>query len=205
MRAAGAKEAKARKYLPHLQAVCEEYSINTPQRVAGFLSQIGHESAGFAVLTENLNYNVNALLTKFGRHRISEVDARRFGRATGQRANKEAIANTLYGGEWGRINLGNTLPGDGWRFRGRGLKQATGRDNYRRCGIALGVDFITHPDRLALPVNATRSAGWFWGANDLNRLADLGNVRAMTRAINGGAIGLEQRTALYNAGLEALT
>jgi putative chitinase len=176
--------------------------ITTPRRIAGFLSQIGHESAGFTTLTENLNYSVEALLSEFGRHRISEADARKVGRTPYQKANQEAIANLIYGGKWGAENLGNTEPGDGAKFIGRGLKQLTGRDNHRRCGIALGEDFITNPERLLMPVNAALSAGWFWESRGLNRLADLGDVKGMTKLINGGDKGLARRIALYRDGLE---
>jgi putative chitinase len=200
-RATGAKAADAEKFLPFLQGTCKAYDITSPRRIAGFLSQIGHESAGLRVLTENLNYSVEALLTLFGRHRISEADARRHGRNRIQPAHPEAIATLIYGGEWGRKHLGNTEPGDGWRFRGRGLKQLTGRDNYKRCGDAIGEDFINQPDRLLMPVNAALSAGWFWKTHKLNELADAGDVRAMTKVVNGGANGLPERQALYAQGL----
>ena len=204
VRASGARPAEAEKFLPFIQGTCKAFDITTPKRIAGFLSQIGHESAGFSQLTENLNYSADALLTMFGRHRISEADARRVGRTPYQKANPEAIANLIYGGDWGRKNLGNTEPGDGWKFRGRGLKQLTGRDNYKRCGVALGEDFISNPDRLLMPVNATLSAGWFWESNGLNRLADIGDVQGMTKIINGGQNGLSMRAALYHNGLEVL-
>ncbi len=200
-RATGAKVADAEKYLPFLQGTCKAYDITSPKRIAGFLSQIGHESAGLQVLTENLNYSVDALLSIFGRHRISEADARKHGRTRQQAAHPEAIANIIYGGAWGKRWLGNTEPGDGWKYRGRGLKQLTGRDNYRRCGDAIGEDFVTYPDRLLLPVNAALSAGWFWSVNGLNTVADLGDVPRMTKLINGGANGLSERQALYTKGL----
>lgn len=201
-KATGARPAEAEKFLPFLQGTCKAYAITSPQRIAGFLSQIGHESAGLTRLTENLNYSAQALLQLFGRHRISEADARRHGRTPYQQANEEAIANSLYGGPWGLENLGNTQPGDGWRFRGRGLKQLTGRANYGRCGQALGEDFINHPERLLMPVNAALSAGWFWSAHGLNELADRGDVPSMTRRINGGTHGLTERQALYAKGME---
>lgn len=200
-RATGAKVADAEKYLPFLQGTCKAYDITSPKRIAGFLSQIGHESAGLQVLTENLNYSVDALLSIFGRHRISEADARKHGRTWQQAAHPEAIANIIYGGEWGKRWLGNTESGDGWKYRGRGLKQLTGRDNYRRCGDAIREDFINYPDRLLLPVNAALSAGWFWSVNGLNAVADLGDVPRMTKLINGGANGLSERQALYTKGL----
>lgn len=202
VRASGARQAEAEKFLPFLQGTCKAYDITSPRRIAGFLSQIGHESAGFTRLTESLDYSVEGLLSAFGRRRISEEQARRYGRTPLQKAHQQAIADTVYGGEWGRKHLGNTEQGDGWRFRGRGLKQLTGRDNYRRCGVALAEDFITDPDRLLLPINAALSAGWFWSINGLNAAADRGDVHAMTKIINGGVNGLDKRAALYAQGME---
>jgi putative chitinase len=199
--ATGAKRANAERFLPFIQETCEAHDITTPRRIAGFLSQIGHESGGLARLEESLNYSVEALLKLFGRHRISEADARRYGRAPGQPANQEMLANLLYGGEFGRRNLGNRAPDDGWRFRGRGLKQLTGRANYERCGEAIGEDLIADPETLLEPAFAARSAGWFWSSNGLNAFADAGDVAAMTRRVNGGNIGLEERRALYTIAL----
>jgi putative chitinase len=203
-KATGCTPARAELFLPFLQGAMKAYDITSPQRVAGFLSQISHESGRLETLEEGLNYSVDSLLLMFGRHRISEADARRYGRSATQKANQEAIANCLYGGEWGRKNLGNTQPGDGWRYRGRGLKQLTGRANYAACGKAIGEDFVAHPDRLLMPVNAALSAGWFWGTNGLNPLADRGDVPAMTKRINGGDIGLKERTALYGQAIQVL-
>lgn len=197
-KATGAPLAIAQRFLPFIQGTCKAYEITTPRRLAGFLSQIGHESSGMQVLEENLNYSVDALLTMFRRHRISEADARRYGRAPGQTANQQAIANCIYGGAWGKENLGNVQHGDGWRYRGRGLKQLTGLSNYRACSDALMEDFVNQPDRLLMPVNAALSAGWFWSRNGLNAVADRGDVVKMTRIINGGENGLKERTALYD-------
>jgi len=201
MSATGATRTNAERFLPFIERACLRYEITTPLRVAGFLSQIGHESGGLAVLQESLNYSVSALLKLFGRHRISEADARSFGRAPGQPADQQMLANLLYGGEFGRKNLGNREPGDGWRYRGRGLKQLTGRSNYRRCGKAIGADLVGEPDLLLQPANAALSAGWFWSSKGLNAIADTGSVAAMTKSINGGAIGLAQREALYRTAL----
>jgi putative chitinase len=201
MSATGATRTHAERFLPYIEQTCLTYEITSPLRVAGFLSQIGHESGGLAVLQESLNYSVSALLKLFGRHRISEADALRYGRAPGQPANQQMLANLLYGGEFGRKNLGNTEPGDGWLYRGRGLKQLTGRSNYRRCGEAIGADLLDEPDLLLEPANAALSAGWFWSANGLNSIADTGNVAAMTKRINGGSIGLAQREALFRTAL----
>lgn len=204
-KATGANASNAAIYLPHLQVACKTYSITSPQRLAGFLSQIGHESAGLSTVVENLNYSTDALLKLFSRSRISLEDANRYGRKQGQRANQVMLANILYGGAFGVRNLGNTKVGDGWLFRGRGLKQLTGRYNYKVCGEALGVDLINNPDLLLLPEYAAMSAGWFWSSNKLNDLADEADVIAMTRKVNGGTNGLAQRQALWQLGLEVFT
>lgn len=201
-RATGATLATAALYLPFLQATCKTYNITSPRRIAGFLSQIGHESAGLSQLQESLNYSVDGLLATFSRKRISAEDAQTYGRRRGQPANPVKLANLLYGGAWGRANLGNTEPGDGHRFIGRGLKQLTGRDNYARCGHALRIDLISQPDMLLQPVNAAMSAGWFWSSNGLNEIADTGDVLGMTRRVNGGTNGLSQRETLWQAGLQ---
>jgi putative chitinase len=117
-------------------------------------------------------------------------------------ADQQSLANLLYGGTWGRENLGNTQPGDGWKYRGRGLKQLTGRANYVACGKALGEDFVANPERLCLPINAALSAGWFWSANGCNKLAEAGDIPGLTKRINGGSNGLEERTALFGRALE---
>jgi putative chitinase len=199
--ATGASLQNAALYLPFLQSTCKLYSITSPRRVAGFLSQIGHESAGLSALVENLNYSADGLLATFSRRRISAEDAQTHGRRRGQPANQVKLANLLYGGAFGREQLGNTQPGDGWTFRGRGLKQLTGRDNYKRCADALQIDLLANPDLLLQPANAMLSAGWFWSTMKLNELADLGDVQGMTRKVNGGTNGLAQREALWQAGL----
>lgn len=160
----------------------------SPLRAAGFLGQIHAESAGFTVVEESLNYSTHALLRQFGRHRISAADAEKFGRNAHHPAHQNALANILYGGAWGRDNLGNTQPGDGWRFRGRGLKQLTGRSNYSRFSYSwLGTDAVEKdPDRLLRPVGAVASAVWFWRDKGLSRIADTGNVLALSRAVNLG-------------------
>lgn len=201
MIATGCTAERAGVYLPFLQGAMKAYAITSPKRIAGFLSQISHESAQLSQLVESLNYSTTGLRATFSRSRISDADCQRLGRAAGRPAQQEAIANTIYGGDWGRRNLGNTQPGDGWKFRGRGLKQLTGRDNYARCSAAIGETFLEDPDRVLMPVNAALSAGWFWSTHGLNDLADRGDVPAMTKAINGGANGLKERTALYGQAL----
>lgn len=181
--------------------------MDNVKRASMFLGQVHTESGGFRTVVESLNYSADAILKTFGRHRISEEDAKKFGRIdaevrkrTGwkladQPAHQNALANILYGGEWGRKNLGNTQPGDGWRFRGRGIKQLTGRDNYRRFSRAwLGDEsLLDNPDRVAQPDGVVASAIWFWTANSLNSVADRGSVDEVTKIVNGGSIGISGR------------
>lgn len=168
-----------------------------PKRAAMFLGQIAVESGGFKQVVESLNYSADALKKLFGRHRISLEDAERYGRRAGHPADQKALANILYGGDFGRKQLGNTQTGDGWKFRGRGLKQLTGRDNVRRFSRAwLGDEsLLDNPDRIADPDGAVASAIWFWAANQLNAEADRGTVQSVTRIINGGQNGLPERLA----------
>lgn len=173
----------------------EQFGISTNLRKAHWLAQMAHESKGFAVTREGLNYSVESLLSLFGRHRISEADAMKYGRSKDHSANQPVLANLLYGGEFGRKNLGNTEPGDGWRYRGRGFKQLTGRANYAACGAGLGMPLLAEPERLEEPEGASLSAGWFWKANGLNALADKDDIEGITRRINGGLIGLAERKA----------
>lgn len=180
-----------------LEAACARFGIDTPARKAMFLAQVTHESAGFSMLSESLNYAAEKLVPRFGAHRISEADAQRLGRRDGQRADPAGIANIVYGGEWGRLHLGNTQPGDGWRYRGRGLIQLTGRQAYQRAGQALGLDLVGNPDLLLTPGPAALSAAWFWDWKDLNRFADTGQIAECTRRINGGQNGIDDRRALW--------
>lgn len=175
--------------------MAESGIMANPKRASMFLGQIHVESNGFRAVVESLNYSVEGLKATFGRHRISVQEAELFGRAAGRPANQNAIANIVYGGEWGRSNLGNTEPGDGWRFRGRGLKQLTGRDNYRRFSRAWQGDesILANPDRVADPDGAVASAIWFWLANGLSEEADRGTVASVTKIVNGGANGLAER------------
>jgi putative chitinase len=204
--ATGATEANAQKYLESLNTAMQLYGIDTKERVAGFLSQIGHESGALSRVVENLNYRVEALMSLFGRQRISEDDAKAFGRndAIKQPADQESIANIIYGGPWGAKNLGNTEFGDGWKYRGRGLKQLTGRYNYKVCGEALGIDLVDNPELLEQPLPAALSAAWFWRTKNLDQHADNQDIEKLTRAINGGTLGLDERKRLFAAAMTTL-
>lgn len=185
----------AAPYADELLRQMADVGITTPRRAAHFLGQIYVESGGFETVVESLNYSADSLKRLFGRHRITESDADKFGRTKDHPANQNALANILYGGAFGREQLGNTDSGDGWIFRGRGLKQLTGRDNYTRFSKAwLGTDeAVNDPDIVALPRGAVASAIWFWRANGLNEIADTGSVEAVTRKVNGGLNGIAER------------
>ena len=174
-------------------------------RAAVFLGQIHVESGGFRRVVESLNYSTNALLQVFGRHRISRDEAARYGRNAHHPANQVALANILYGGEFGRKQLGNTELGDGWKFRGRGLKQLTGRDNYRRFSLAWRGDehLLQQPEVVEQPHAAVASAVWFWESQKdrgIEKAADARDVETVTELVNGGDNGLDDRfhwTAQY--------
>lgn len=171
--------------------------MDNVKRASMFLGQIHVETGGFRTNVESLNYAYDSpMMRNFIRWgRISDADAKKFGRASDHPAHQNALANILYGGEFGRKNLGNTQPGDGWKFRGRGLKQLTGRDNYRRFSRAwLGDESVLdNPDRVGNPDGSVASAIWFWKANGLNEIADKGSVDAVTKVVNGGTVGLADR------------
>lgn len=193
----------AKLWYPHISAAMTEFRIVKPDDVAMFIAQIGHESAGFTTLVESLNYSVEGLTKTFGTARITGQQAAAIGRAPGRPSNQQAIANLVYGGEWGRKNLGNTQTGDGWRFRGRGLKQITGRDNYLAAGRALGVDLVGNSFLLEGHDLAARSAAWFFTSKGCLNFS--GNVERVTRIINGGLNGLDDRKARYNKARAVLT
>ncbi len=185
-----------------LNKALPKYDINTPQRIASFISQCAHESRDFTALEENLNYSEGALNRVFGRYfGEGKRDAAEYAR------NPEKIANYVYMDEYRskRGALGNTQPGDGWRFRGKGLKQLTGRNNVT--GFANDYDMTPEEasDWLETKEGALASALWFWDTNNLNAIADTGDVKATTKRINGGDIGLADRQSRYNVAMQALT
>ena len=174
-----------------------QYGINTPLRMAHFLAQTGHESGDFKVVEENLNYKNTALTAMFG-SRITADQANKVGRndATGQKADQAAIANIIYGGAWGAKNLGNTEEGDGSKFKGRGVIQLTGRANYTNFAKAKGISVDEAAEYLKTPQGAVESAAWFWKSRGLNELADSDDIRAVTKKVNGGDLGLDHRSQL---------
>ncbi|WP_317201500.1 glycoside hydrolase family 19 protein [Janthinobacterium sp.] len=179
--------ARGAGFLDPLNAAMAEFNISTPVRQASFLSQAGHESGQLSATVENLNYGAPGLLTTFPT-RFSAGDAAAYARQP------ERIANRAYAN---RIGNGDEASGDGWRFRGRGLIQITGRAAYIACGAALGYDLLANPQFLEVPALAARSAAWWWSAHGCNALADAGDQTAVTRRVNGGTNGLVERLALF--------
>ncbi|MGZ9114413.1 MAG: peptidoglycan-binding protein, partial [Brevundimonas sp.] len=168
-----------------------EGELTTRLRLIHFFAQVSHES-GIRPVSENLNYSVEGLKQTFSAGRITRAQCEALGRAPGGPAHQRGIANAVYGGAWGAANLGNTHPGDGWRYRGRGLIQLTGRATYARTGAAYEAD----PDQVATPAGSVRCAIDYWRTRRLNAAADIDNVALVTRLINGGVLGLAERTAL---------
>lgn len=184
--------AKAEEWIDAINTTFETFGIETPEQQASFLGQCGHESAGFTALVENLNYKAESLC-KVWPKRFPSLDM-----AQPYHRNPEAIANHVYAN---RMGNGDEDSGDGWNFRGRGLIQLTGRDNYRACGEALGADLESDPDLVSTPMYAALSAGWFWHKNHLNNIAE--DIVAVTKKINGGTHGLDDRVARTARALEA--
>lgn len=183
---------------------CVKWGIDTFREVASFLANINIESAGLTRLSESLNYSTEALIAKFGRHRISEAQARQYGRNAQHPANQEALANILYGGTWGATNLGNTEPGDGWKFKGYGPKQLTGRRNQSKFAAAIGKPVDQIPAYLRTPEGGMQSAGWFWKTNDLDAKAATPGLDDDRRAINGGSFGLAEVEHIFDILIEEL-
>lgn len=176
-----------------------KYEIDTVSRVAGFMSQCAYESGDFRMLEENLNYSWQRLRQVFPRYFKTDADAQRVNR------NPEAIANIVYDDK-NRVNkIGNTQPGDGWRFRGRGIIQLTGRWNYAKFGEYVGMTAEEAAEYLSTKKGALESACWYWSTNRINRFADANDVTGMTKAINGGSHGLSERAKRFNSAKSILS
>lgn len=202
LRAAILAAARANK-VPALEPYADDIAeaalragFNTRDRLSAFLGQCHVESAAYRTTVESLNYASDKLVSVFGARRITPEQADAVGRRGNRAANQQAIANIVYGGAWGKRNLGNTQPDDGWRFRGRGIKQLTGRANYARFSDWLYGDdrLLQDPDDVALAPLAVRSAEWFWVRNSLSPFADRRDYAGITKVINGGSNGLVSRT-----------
>ena len=172
------------KWLGPLEEVFAKYDISTPVRQACFIGQCAHESGNFKTLQENLNYSAEGLMktwpSRFATKEIADQYARQ----------PAKIAGKVYNGR-----LGNTSEEEAAQYLGRGLIQLTGKENYGNCGLGIGVDLLTDPALLLDPRYAALSAGWFWNKKGLNALADAQDYETMTKRINGGLIGLDDRKA----------
>lgn len=178
--AAGVPPTQARQYLEPLASACARFDIATPARIAGFLAQCRVESSDFTRLEENLWYTTPERIRQIFPSRVkSMADAARLVR------NPKALANCVYAG---KIGNGDEASGDGFRFRGRGLKQLTGRANYADAAAGLGRPYLDQPDLVALPDDACLTAAWFWTSAKANILADSAQWDAITRAVNGPAM-----------------
>lgn len=172
-----------------------DYDINTPKRIAAFIAQCSHESGGFRVLTENLNYKAAGLRRIFPKYFFTDELAKQYEKQP------RKIANRVYAS---RMGNGDESSGDGFRYCGRGLIQLTGKSNYQAFADSLEMKVEDVPDYLATFEGAAQSACWFWETNNLNRFADAGDILNMTKRINGGTIGLEDRKKHYEHALHVL-
>lgn len=175
-----------------LNETFERFGINTPRQQAAFVGQCGHECGHFRILEENLNYRA-ATLMKLWPKRFPTQEI-----ANSYEKNPKRIANMVYGGRMGNRDEAS---GDGFRFRGRGCIQLTGHSNYFHASKALGTDFVMNPDLVATPKYAALTAGWFWSTHNCNALAEAGDWVGLTKKINGGTIGLDDRVKHTNQAL----
>jgi putative chitinase len=179
------------QYVEPLNNALQQFQINNPERIAMFMAQVGHESGGLTQIQENLNYRADRLPVVFPRY-FRDVNPNAYAR------NPEKIANRVYAN---RMGNGPESSGDGYRYRGRGLIQLTGHDNYARFANDMGISIEEAVEYLSTPEGAAMSAAWFWSKNGLNEIADRGDVVAATKRINGGTIGLADRQAHYSEAL----
>lgn len=189
------KRSVLERYAEPLHDVATYYDMyDNPKRVAAFLAQIAHESGGFNFVSENLNYSAKGLMTTFKKYFPTEELAKQYERKP------EKIANRVYAN---RMSNGDENSGDGFKFRGRGLIQLTGRANYTKFAQDLGISLDETVAYLETPAGAVSSAGWFWDNNGLNAYCDKDDFIGLTKRINGGTIGLEDRKHHYEIALEA--
>ena len=180
------------KYVEFLNEMMEFYEINNKNRISMFLAQVGHESGGLRTIKENLNYSADRLKVIFPKY-FRGVDTAPFAK------NPQKIANRVYAN---RMGNGDEASGDGYRYCGRGLVQLTGKSNYQAFAQDMNMSLEEATEWLATEEGACWSAGWFWDSRELNQWADKGDILTVTKKINGGTIGLEDRKSPYEAALE---
>lgn len=195
-------EENRKLYAADLTITMVKYNINNLNRIRCFLAQIGHESAQLSRVSEKLNYGVSSLMRVFGKYFPDEKKASMYA------YDPEAIANVVYAN---RMGNGDELSGDGWKYRGRGLIQITGKDNYTQLSHDTGVDCVSDPALLVQPRMAVISAAWFWESKKLNEIADTMMINddysvfcKITKIINGGMNGIEDRYNLFKKAKEVI-
>ncbi|HHT1170768.1 TPA: glycoside hydrolase family 19 protein [Klebsiella michiganensis] len=193
-KAAGISAGLAARWFPHIDAAMKEFGITAPLDQAMFIAQCGHESTSFTQLVESFNYSVARLAGFVKAKRITQDQANSLGRKTYEKVlpieRQRAIANLVYSNRYG-----NKSAGDGWKYRGRGLKQITFLDNYLRCGTALKLDLVSNPELLEKDINAARSAAWFYSSSGCLKYP--GDLVRVTQIINGGQNGIDDRRARF--------
>ncbi|HHT3341036.1 glycoside hydrolase family 19 protein [Klebsiella grimontii] len=193
-RAAGISAGLAARWFPHIDAAMKEFGITAPLDQAMFIAQCGHESTSFTQLVESFNYSVAGLAGFVKAKRITQDQANSLGRKSSEKVlpleRQRAIANLVYSNRYG-----NKSAGDGWKYRGRGLKQITFLDNYLRCGTALRLDLVSNPELLEKDINAARSAAWFYTSSGCLKYS--GDLVRVTQIINGGQNGIDDRRARF--------
>lgn len=193
-RAAGISAGLAARWFPHIDAAMKEFGITAPLDQAMFIAQCGHESTSFTQLVESFNYSVAGLAGFVKAKRITQDQANSLGRKSSEKVlpleRQRAIANLVYSNRYG-----NKSAGDGWKYRGRGLKQITFLDNYLRCGTALRLDLVSNPELLEKDINAARSAAWFYSSSGCLKYP--GDLVRVTQIINGGQNGIDNRRARF--------
>ncbi len=201
MKAMGCSDALAEKWLGPMNGVMDSFDINTPARAAAFIAQVGHESGDFTVARENMNYSADRLLQVFPK-RFTPALAEKYAH------NPTAIASKVYAD---RMGNGDEASGDGWKFRGGGLIQLTGREAYAAFGKSVSAPLEADPDMINEPRWAALSAGWEWRLHNCNKFADLGDIDGVSDVINighktimdGDSIGFKDRMARWHRALEA--
>ena len=187
---------KCEYYLEALNLTLPEYQINTKLRLCHFLAQIIHESGHLKYNQENLNYSAKALRSVFGKYFPTDALAEQYARKP------EKIANRVYAN---RMGNGDEASGDGWKYKGAGLIQLTGKINYTKCSEFLGIDLVNDPSLVYnSPEICVKTACWYWSVNNLNKYADVDNIKTVTKRINGGYNGLEDRTKILNTAKKVL-